>query len=48
MVHVVEYYFDDKDNMHGMSVAETVGIKATTTLCDILHSEVSMATGPLC
>lgn len=37
-MNVVKYYFDDGDNMHCMSVAETVGIKATK--CISLHFEV--------
>lgn len=40
MVHIVEYYFDDMDNMYSMSVAETAVFTATTTLCDILLFEV--------
>lgn len=40
MVHIVEYYFDDMDNMYSMSVAETAVFTATTTLCGILLFEV--------
>lgn len=40
MVHIVEYYFDDMDNMYNMSVAETEIFTATTILCDILLFEV--------
>ncbi len=37
-MHMVEYYFDDGDNMHGMSAAETIGIMAK--ICITLHFEV--------
>lgn len=31
MMHVLEYYFDDRDYRDSMSVPETVAISATTT-----------------